>query len=341
MKNKTNTVTRYFDAQQVLVSCLLLLLLSLTACQSLPEHADGSAIRLSNGTVEVVIVPERARIEHYGFIDGPNQLWTLPEAEAYAAKIGNWNNWGGDKAWIWPQADWQLYYQRQWPPPEETDSAMVVSMGPRHVQLTSRIVPPYGVRVVRDIRLAATGTALSVRTRLVADHDAGQTTKRSFAAWTITQVPARNNGLYARMVSSDLSWHRLGDGKSLPAPERVDETRVVRVKRDGSTWAKSGFAADAFAVRQGNILFTQLAAPSPPTAVFAPGARAQVCSSPDVSPCYPPQVGPYVELEFTAPLALREQMSQHELLVVWNLYRLSADTDEQAIAEILKNVETP
>lgn len=56
--------------------------------------------RLSNGTVEVVVVPSVARIMHYGFFGEPNVLWVNPATEGVPVKPGEWPNHGGDKAWV-------------------------------------------------------------------------------------------------------------------------------------------------------------------------------------------------------------------------------------------------
>lgn len=295
-------------------------------------------LRMTNDTVEVVVVPSRARIERYGFLGGTNLLWTLPDAESYAAKVGNWNNWGGDKAWIWPQEDWKQNCGAAWPPPRQTEVAESALLdGGRAVRLVSPVVDGYGVRIVRDILLAPTGSTLTVRTRLVPETGIAAVPQRPFAAWTVTQVSARNDGLYARGLAAGASWCRLGNGESLPEPVSIQGTRVVRVSADGTRdGGKSGFEGDAFAVRYGNVLFTQRALPFA-AATFGPGERAQIYISPASAPQFPESAGPYVELEFTAPLAPHADVARHELTVVWTLDRLPTGADD---AEIARRLET-
>src|SRR5262245_9959440 len=59
------------------------------------------AYQLSNGTVEVVFVPQIGRIMRYGFVGGPNALWVNPTLQGkttdFSQPIKDWNNYGGDK----------------------------------------------------------------------------------------------------------------------------------------------------------------------------------------------------------------------------------------------------
>lgn len=302
-------------------------------------------VRLSNGTVEVVVVPALGRIMRYGYVGEGNQLWTLPGAEAYASKVGNWNNWGGDKAWIWPQEDWKPRLGASWPPPADCERMERVPGDPATQATRLRIetapVASYGVRIVRELELEPHGTELTVRTWLEPVEGAADPSGLPFAAWTITQVPARNEGLYARPVAPEAAWTPLGTGGALPPPIPIPGTRTVRVPRDASVSGKSGFDGDAFAVRRGDVLFVQRALPFQGPVEFAAGERAQVYATPDVAAYFPPDIGPYVELELTAPRVPRERVREHGLVVVWSLHRLPAGADDAWIGRLLDNDGRP
>src|SRR3982750_3663343 len=84
-----------------------------TAYQGWPE-----AYRLSNGTVDVVVVPAIGRIMRYGPVGRQNLLWKTPRPAGKPASPGKeWANFGGDKVWPWPQDDWPQRAGRAWPPP--------------------------------------------------------------------------------------------------------------------------------------------------------------------------------------------------------------------------------
>jgi hypothetical protein len=148
------------------------------------------AYRLTNGTAEAIIVPQIARIMRYGFVNGENLLWNNPSELGKAGDPEGWRNFGGDKAWPWPQDDWPQWLQREanWPPPPEADqspqSARIIS--PNTVRLTSPILAKTGLRIVRDITLAETGTRLYVVTKLERVEEGYDF---PVGAWAITQTP--------------------------------------------------------------------------------------------------------------------------------------------------------
>src|SRR5262245_60839367 len=77
-------------------------------------HGWRGAWRMTNGTVELILVPQIGRIMRYGFVGGPNVLWENPamHGKVVPPKAGDkeWANYGGDKLWPAPQDRWG------WPP---------------------------------------------------------------------------------------------------------------------------------------------------------------------------------------------------------------------------------
>jgi hypothetical protein len=292
-------------------------------------------VRLRNDTVEVVFATATARIVRYGFVGGGNLLWTLADAKPYAAATGTWNNWGGDKAWIWPQDDWGPVTGKGWPPPPEAETVERLERPtPLSLRTVSPVVPAYNVRVVRDIRLADTGTELTVTSRLVPE-DGVAGTDRPFAVWVVAQVGARADGIYVRAVTNDVRWFRFKGGEALANPVPVAGTRVLRLDRDPTQGGKVGLDGDAFGVRYGDTLFVQKASPFAVGGRFDPGARLQLYATPDVSPQFPPAAGPYAELELTAPLLPRDRVADGPLTVVWSLHRLPSNAGDADVAAIL------
>ena len=80
--------------------------------------AWGSCYQLSNGSIDVLISPERGgRVVSFGPRGGRNVFWTNPKAPDYLKFSGNWLNWGGEKTWIWHQQEWRELAGKGWPPP--------------------------------------------------------------------------------------------------------------------------------------------------------------------------------------------------------------------------------
>src|SRR2546422_626941 len=88
------------------------------------------ALRLNNGAVNLVIVPSVGRIMRFGFTDSANLLWINPllrptrigeEAGSVPTTLPARRNYGGDRAWPWPQDQWPTMIGRTWPPPAEVD----------------------------------------------------------------------------------------------------------------------------------------------------------------------------------------------------------------------------
>ncbi len=84
------------------------------------------AYRLTNGTIEVVVVPASGRILHYGYTGAANLLWQNASAVGGLPwRPGTWTNYGGSKTWIWPQEDWPARTGSGWPPPTDLPATIV------------------------------------------------------------------------------------------------------------------------------------------------------------------------------------------------------------------------
>lgn len=270
--------------------------------------------RLSNGIVDLVIVPSVGRIMRYGFVGGPNVLWESAE-RGKNAKPGEWPNVGGDKIWPWPQNEWPQRTGRSWPPPAAADQAphQVFVVAPDTLRLVSPPVVGYGLRIEREIRLSPTGTGVTLTSRFVKVRAGADF---PVAVWSVTQMPV-----------PDLLLARLSPGQTLPTGYQMLSPRpwksirvadgVLFAERPSATSAKIGIDADLLAWTRNDLLFTQRAVPSASSAAaFRPGERAQIYSNSD---------GPlaYIELELTAPRQTLARGDTQTLTVVWELERLS------------------
>jgi len=270
-------------------------------------------------------------------------LWQFDDAFEYRNAYGGWVNHGGEKTWIWRQDDWKDITGRAWPPPdacELVDSLKQIS--PLCIETTSPLVAGYDVRVQRTISLAASGTALSIKARLLPGGSVG-TLPQPFAPWSVIQVPAAADGYYLRSLANrPLNHVYLNSGKGLKEPLQIGDSPVWKLTRTGREHGKIGCDGDLLAIRYGAKLFVAVSL-VPANEPFEPGARVQLYTTADVSGQFSESVGPYSEIEFTAPLKPCNTATENVLEVVWNLIRIPADYDDAAVAGLLADyrIELP
>lgn len=287
--------------------------------------------RLTNGTVEVIVIPSIARIMHYGFVGEPNVLWVNPATEGKPVKPGEWPNHGGDKAWVWPQDEWEMRTGRGWPPPSATDQvphqAEVIDVG--RIRLTSPLVAGYGVRVIREIWIEPKGTRVHTVTRLEKLRDGADF---PVAAWTISQLPVPEL-LFVRLYpgSTLREGYKLFSPDAWEAVRRIGEDILVP-KRRSDVAVKLGCDAEILAWFWAPYLVVQR---SPLVAeglsAYKPGDHAQIYSNSDELP--------YIELEFTSPLKRLQKGESIELEVIWELYRIpQQEQSPELLAEFLRKL---
>lgn len=280
--------------------------------------------KLSNGTAEVVIVPQIARIMRFGFVGGANLFWNNDaEASKPGDPSGGWRNFGGDKPWPWSQDDWTKWFGAAWPPPPEADqlpqTASVVGTGT--VRLVSPVIEKIGCRIVREITLAESGARLFVTTRLQRVTDANTD---PVAAWTITQTPFVRAPLVARLDTTGTTfaegWRVMGDKKPVKSVRRSDDGVLLFVERDAAATGgrKLGFDGDSITGVLGDTLLTIRAdSPGAKSFDYRPGERGQIYIS-DAG-------APYIEWEFTSPMIALKKGESATLHTTFEAKRLPAD----------------
>ena len=136
------------------------------------------AIKISNGTVDVIVVPQIGRIMSYGYTAKENILWEDLSLDRSSEKAKSWVNWGGDKVWTAPQSVWN------WPPDKVLDGspfkAEILKDGVRISSGTGNIVQ---VKVVREVHLKPFGTEVNITNKI---ENLGAT--RQISSWQVTQV---------------------------------------------------------------------------------------------------------------------------------------------------------
>lgn len=129
-----------------------------------------NCIRLSNGTVEVIVTTAIGpRVIRYGFIGGDNMLAELPDLSV-KTELGDWKPWGGHRLWTAPE-----HMPRSYSPDNGPVESTVTGAT---VRLVQPVEPKTGVVKELTVALAATGTEVTIGHRL---------TNRSL--WTIDVAP--------------------------------------------------------------------------------------------------------------------------------------------------------
>lgn len=285
--------------------------------KSLPAETWPDAIRLSNGEVELVVVPSIGRIMHFGLTGGENLLWINPKLLGLPVRdVKHWQDFGGDKAWVWPQARWNELSMTNWPPPKLLDPGRwsVERIG-GHVVLVSDVDRELGLRIRRDIALVAgrpTARIVTVVER-VGPRGAGFSTQPSsdapFAAWVIAQIPTPDELLVPSNVSSSRPWVPMS---ARPDPRFVEAVSGGFRIHPMPSAQKAGFDASELAARFGELRLVQRIVGVSEGVYLEPTDRAQVYASEHGAP----GKAEYVELEFTAPPGQRS-----ELVVEWTVER--------------------
>ncbi len=142
------------------------------------------AYKMTNGTVELVFVPQIGRVMRYGYVGGANVLWNNTELSGKTTDLKSnpkdWLNYGGDKLWVSPQSVWG------WPPDPALDSGVQrVRISPdNHLLTTGMQSKVYGVQYQREIILAESGTGVTFKNTLTNS----STAPVEWGIWEVTQV---------------------------------------------------------------------------------------------------------------------------------------------------------
>jgi hypothetical protein len=146
-----------------------------------------NALRMINGAAEVVVVPEVGRVMQIRFKGEEGAFWDNPALHGRPPDAGSkdWLNFGGDKSWPSPQADWPKVTHRGWPPPPAFDQMpVVVKIDGPEVTLTSAVDPWFGIRTARVLELHPTEPRLTIRTT----YHKVEGSRVKVGVWIITQL---------------------------------------------------------------------------------------------------------------------------------------------------------
>lgn len=296
------------------------------------DYGGQSCWRLANGTVDLVVNPGTGRIVRYGYVGGKNILWENPQAVQQAPNPKDWKNWGGDRVCPWPQTEWPNLIGHDWPPPGDGDiPPYTVERTGAGLRMTSAELPGFGMRVVRDIELAPSGSRVTIRNRL--EPVGFPKSIVTWAAWTITQMVTPEL-IFARLDPGARTLDHTFVGKDpFLAPTRFGN--ILQLNPDPTRGCKVGLDADRLAGVSGEHLFIQTLVKSGTTrGTYAPGEKAQLFSLGGSDPVL--TGSSYLEMELTSP-CVDIHLVCPELTVEWQLRRLSPpERDPVALRKLIE-----
>lgn len=283
-------------------------------------HGWREAWRCQNDQVEVIVVPEIGRVMQFRFLDDPGPFWENRALDGRAPdrRSPTWRNFGGDKPWPAPQADWPKITARAWPPPAGFDACpMDADTKDNQLILISPTDPDYGIRVVRRIELDAQKPVLTVSTTFEKVRGKSVTS----GVWVVTQLKSPELVAMPATAGSRFPRAYLQQSARLPADLRL-QGGAISFTRDPKTPWKIG--SDA-----GTLVWIGAA-----TALRIDSPRVKGAEYPDqgcsVELYTNPDPDAYVELETLGPL---RTLSVGESALSESVYTLSRRTCPDARAE--------
>lgn len=264
-------------------------------------HGWKGCYRVANEDAEMIVVPEIGRVLRYAYIGKDNLLWEDPDMAGRKTQPGIWTNYGGDKVWPAPQSNWN------WPPDQDIDgSPWTAELIPNGVRITSPTSKKLKLRFVREITMAAHGSAVHFKNRL---DNLGS--RRQLAPWQITQIDDPQK-IWMATDSTGLNpmGYRVLQGKLDPSFHQVAATGIT-MQRDPKFPFKVGglgmsgeitATKGAYTFHMRSKVFKALVYPDL-------GCALEVFTSPDPDK--------YVELEQLGPLVRMDTGEGSYLQVDW------------------------
>ena len=289
-------------------------------------HGWAESIVLDNGVAQVVVVPAIGRVMQFKLAGEANPIW---EKEALLGKLpdaksNDWGNFGGDKSWPAPQADWPKITPRSWPPPVAFDSMPVTAqVRDSQVTLISPVDPHFGIRSYRMITLDPKEPVMRITTR----YEKVTGDPMSVSVWIITQLDDPV-GVYVPVPEPTLfpsGYH--AQSSDLP-PDLKFSDGLISLSRPKDKSTKIGTDADTL-LWVGEKTMMRIDSPRERKRRYPDNSSsAEVYTNP----------GPdaYVELELLGPLQLLEVGQKMEATSTYTLLRRELADPEKDARRVLK-----
>jgi hypothetical protein len=237
-------------------------------------------------------------------------------------KLKEWSNFGGDKTWPSPQADWDKIVGRGWPPPGAFDSMPVeAKVENGAIVLVSPVDPHYGIRTRREITLDPSKPVMKIKT----SYEKVQGDPKKVGVWIITQLgePEGVFTLLPKKSSYADGYNKQSD--TLPAQLKVQDGLLSLVRhRVEST--KIGTDSD-------NLLWVGKKAAVLIESKRSKGTYPDNGSSAEIYTNKDPL--PYVELEMLGPLHEMKISNKIDQTNTYTLFERSKPTAVEEARAIL------
>jgi hypothetical protein len=268
-------------------------------------HGWPNSYVLSNGSVEVIVVPSIGRVMQFKFAEeetGPFFENRAMDGKHPIPTSKEWGNFGGDKTWPSPQDDWPKITPRGWPPPIAFDSMPVdAEVEADTLRLISRVDPDYGIRTERVISLAADDAQMMIKTT----YHKIEGVPRKVGIWIITQlsepdfvfIPTRMGEKFIHQ-SEDLPYALNISKTALTLKRSAAKSTKIGTDADSIFWIGPKTAVEIESIREAGEYPDQ-------------GSSAEVYTNPNPLT--------YVELEMLGPL---HTMAKGDKISQSNTYRL-------------------
>lgn len=283
-------------------------------------HGWPGSFLMSNERVEAVIVPSIDRVTQFRWA-GEEQgvFWVnhLLRGELPDPASNDWANFGGEKSWPAPQADWERVTGRAWPPPAAFDSEpMEARVGRDEITLVSKVDSRYGLQMVRRIRLEPASPRMAITT----EYRKLSGNPITAGIWVIAQMrdPQRVFVLLPAKSQQAGAFEQL---MGSPSKDLQIEGQLLSLKRDSQGCSKIGIDGSSLLWMDGDSVLRMDAA-NPPGDDARGGGRTEVYTNPDPLP--------YVELETVGPLTT---LRAGDRLERTNTYTLMRRSTQDATAE--------
>ncbi len=288
-------------------------------------HGWKDAIVMNNGKVEAVIVPSIGRVMQFRLIGEEGVFWENSEVAGKAVnlKSNDWTNFGGDKPWPSPQAEWPKITPRAWPPPLGFDSSPweAKEINSKTIQLISPVDPHFGIRVTRDIYLDVTKAAV-MKIKTTFEKVSGNAVKAG--VWVITQVNEAEAVFVPVPKNSPYKEGYNLQSKELPESFSVKDG-LIELKRDPKKSSKIGNDAGTLLWMNAKHVLRVDSSRVANAEYPDNGSSAEVYTNPDPAK--------YIELEMLGPL---KEMKIGDRIERENTYTLLRRRNKDATKEARK-----
>lgn len=270
-----------------------------------------NSFSLINAAAEVIVAPEVGRVMQFRLHGEESAFWENPALYGKAPNptTSDWLNFGGDKTWPSPQADWPKVGKRGWPPPPAFDQMPVVaSVEGKTMLLTSPVDPWFGIRTRRVLELHDSLPQLTIRTT----YEKVEGAPVKAGVWIITQL--KDPALVVAPLPEKTKFAEGFDrqsGDTLPA-DLVVTNGLVTMRRHATKSSKIGTDGDSL-VWVGDKTLVKIDSPRVAGAEYPDnGSSAEVYTNGGES-------WKYVELEMLGPLS---ELKPGDTLSQTNTYTL-------------------